>query len=88
MQADPDETDFTRAFGLNAAARQLLASMPLRVSGREADTADLAATLRTAAGAGAVQYQTVAMIAHARPPRRPGALDLAERLTIAETRTA
>lgn len=88
VAADPDETDFTRAFGLNAAARQLLASMPLRVSGREADIADLAATLRTAAGAGAVQHQTVAMIAHARPPRRPGALDLAERLTIAETRTA
>ena len=54
----------------------------MRVAGREADIVDLAATLHRQVGAHVALDPLVRMISHARAPDRPGALDLAERLTL------
>ena len=77
-----DDSVSGRSFGLNGAARATLSRMPLRVAGCEADIGDLAATLRKVDGAHVALDQRVRMSAHANPPERPGALVLAERLTL------
>ena len=79
---DFDENVSGRSFGLNAAARATLSRMPLRVAGREADIINLAATLRKEDGAQVDRDPGVRMAAHACAPERPGALTLAERLTL------
>lgn len=72
-----------RAFGLNAAARAALAEMPLRVPGRAADLADLAATLRRTAGAHVTPASFPRLTAHTCTAERPPALVLAEQLILA-----